>query len=473
MGETQQSASQLAMDEFLNHAEGFKEPRIAVDDPNLPTLPGLKAMAQSRKTRGFQTLDQSAGDIAEVGAPLNYDFRKWKDEVRDSIKDDKGNKVFPHVEGEVFGYEANYRQQYPVVLEELAKSWGLKETPFKGIQTVSGRNAIDCALRGLKSRKKNYYEDRDAIIMDPMAWSGYGPLAEGLDVKIIHAPAVKGHGLSLSADGLSEAIEFASKKGFRIIGAVPIVPSNPTGESMSHEDLRNIILDGAKNDVPIMADAFYSPLHKEGHRAAVDLGDLEDNLPPEVLAYFGILVGETKVLSSQQKTGSMLWLAPEGHDKIATHMYKTGMKRLLDTNTYPRPNEALAAYALHTFTGGIHAAMGPRYEKLDEARVEMRRAMDELGLPFTIGDSFYGVAALTDPKTGEGLLKDQLGRPLTRPNDVANRLAEEYGLVGAPGAMFSPAPEAGQMVRLTAAVTVENVRKLQEVIGRMISDASK
>ena len=51
-------------------------------------------------------------------------------------------------------------------------------------------------------------------------------------------------------------------------------------------------------------------------------------------------------------------------------------------------------------------------------------------------------------------------------------MADRFGLVGAPGGMFSPAPEASAMARLTAAVSLAQVEKVAEIFAQMVAEAS-
>ena len=102
----------------------------------------------------------------------------------------------------------------------------------------------------------------------------------------------------------------------------------------------------------------------------------------------------------------------------------------------------------------------------------MKRACDDLGLPLSIGGSFYGTVALADEE-GESLIRDQEGRPITDARQVSELMTGRFGLVGAPGGMFSPAPEASSMVRLTAAVTLEDVEKVRGILGQMVDEARR
>ena len=62
---------------------------------------------------------------------------------------------------------------------------------------------------------------------------------------------------------------------------------------------------------------------------------------------------------------------------------------------------------------------------------------------------------------------------MTQPADVSRTLIERFGLVGAPGGMFSSAPEAGQLVRLTAAVSLDDVRRVEAILEQMRDEAMR
>jgi aspartate/methionine/tyrosine aminotransferase len=464
------------MERFVEQAPGLQQPQLAVPIPGLPTLPDLKKLARDRRAAGHEVIDQSAGDIDDVGQPLSADFPAWIEEARDRIVAE-GCTELRRTTGDAFGFPGNYQQQYPAVADTLVASWGVEKSPVRTIQTVSGRTAIDLVLRGLVARADAAGKPggagktgKRALIFDTLEWSGYMPLALALDLEMVHAPAIPKYGLSSSADGLEAALDFARGHGLTPIAAVPILPSNPTGVGMERGELARYVEAAAAADLPVMIDAFYSPLVPEGHAEAVPLGFLETELAPEALAYLGVLVGETKVTSSQNKTGTMIWMAPKGHDEIAKVVIETALARMRDINGYPRPQDALVAYALHTFPGGLHAAMGTRYVALDATRKAMRAACDDYDLPLAIGGSFYGTAALAD-KDGQSLIRDKAGRPLTDPKQVSELLINEFGLVGAPGGMFTPAPEGASMVRLTAAVTLEDVEKVRGIFGSLVKAA--
>jgi aspartate/methionine/tyrosine aminotransferase len=458
------------MERFIEQSPGLQQPQICVPIPGLPTLPDLKKLARDRRAAGHEVIDQSAGDIDDVGQPLSDEFPAWIEEARDRIVA-AGCDELRRTTGDAYGFPGNYQQQYPAVVEVLVASWGVKDTPVRTMQTVSGRTAIDLVFRGLVARADKAGKDgKRALIFDTLEWSGYRPLARALDLEMVHAPAIPRNGLSSSAEGLEAALDFARDEGLTPIAAVPILPSNPTGVGMERAELARYIETAAKADLPVMIDAFYSPLVPDGHAEAVPLGWLEKELAPEALGYLGVLVGETKVTSSQNKTGTMMWMAPNGHDALANTVIDAALTRMRAINGYPRPQDALVAYALHTFPGGVHAAMGPRYRALDATRQAMRAACDAYDLPLAIGGSFYGTAALVD-KDGQSLIRDDAGRPLTDPKQVSELLINQFGLVGAPGGMFSPAPEGASMVRLTAAVTLEDVEKVRGIFGQLVEAA--
>ncbi len=463
------SPSAQAMERFVARAVGLRQPLVSVPVPGLPTLPDLKKLARDRRAAGLAVIDQSAGDIDDVGQPLHADLPAWIEETRDRLVA-AGASELRRTRGDAYGYPGNYQQQYVAVAAILTKSWGISG-PSLALQTVSGRAVLDCAFRGLIARARSKkLAVPYALILDPLAWSGYQPLAADLDLELIHMPAVAGHGLAGSAEGVAAALQFAKERGRSVIGVLPVVPSNPSGVGLTADELVRIAETAAAADVPLLIDGFYSPLDPRGHAACVPMAELENRLAPEALALVGLVVGETKVASSQNKTASLIWCAPAGHEAAAKLITHHANERLKTTNMYPRPQEALVAAALHTFPGGLHAAMGPRYTSLRDARDAMRNLCDGLGIPLSIGGSFYGTAALVDAD-GQSLLRDADGRPLTDARAVISELVARYGLVGAPGGMFSPAAEATMLVRLTAAVTLADIARVGQILEQLLEQA--
>ena len=54
---------------------------------------------------------------------------------------------------------------------------------------------------------------------------------------------------------------------------------------------------------------------------------------------------------------------------------------------------------------------------------------------------------------------------------LGEAMVARYGLVGAPGGMFSPAPEATLLVRLTAAVTLADVERVGGILEQLLEQA--
>jgi len=464
-----EASGAAALERFVAAAPGLREPRWSAAVPGLPTLPDLKKLARERRAAGLPVIDQSAGDIDDVGEPLAAGFPDWIEATRDRLVA-AGASELRRTSGGAYGYPAFYQQQYPAVVEILADSWGIGR-PWLALHTVSGRAILDAAFRGvIGAARGRGAVGPFAIVIDPLAWSGYQPLAADLDLELLHMPAVVGHGLRPSAAGLQQALQFARAHGRTVIAVLPVVPSNPSGSGLTAGELVAIAEVACGAQVPMVIDAFYSPLDPRGHAACVPMAELQARLAPEVLAGVGLVVGETKVTSSQNKTASLFWCAPAGRDGLARAVALHAGERLKATNLYPRPQEAVVAAALHTFPGGVHAAMGPRYLALDAARQAMRVMCGRLGIPLSIGGSFYGTAALVDGD-GRNLLRDADGRPLADPREVIGALVSRYGLVGAPGGMFSPAPEAALMVRLTAAVTLADVERVGAILASLLDQA--
>ena len=127
------SASAAAMERFVARSAGLRQPTRAVPDPSLPTLPDLKKLAQDRRAAGLPVIDQSAGDINDVGQPLSPAFFEWIPQARRQIVD-AGCAGLRVTSGDAYGFPGNYQQQYPPVLDAIARSWGVSG-PFRGLQT--------------------------------------------------------------------------------------------------------------------------------------------------------------------------------------------------------------------------------------------------------------------------------------------------------------------------------------------------
>ncbi|MDF2379735.1 MAG: aminotransferase class I/II-fold pyridoxal phosphate-dependent enzyme [Candidatus Gracilibacteria bacterium] len=474
MSTPEMSPSERAMEAYLSNNKGFQEVRPAVD-LGLPTLPDLKKLAQELAENGKMIIDQSAGDIADTNQPLSDELAKWMGDIRKGALKD----VFPWIDTSLFGHHDKYQQQFSAVTDILAKSWGITDTPVKSIQTVSGRMALDFFFSAMKKRAVESAPGKaHGLILDPMAWSGYKPYCKPSEhgLKIVNAPVQPGSGLQMTASGLEQSLEYLEKQGQYPSAVVTIVPSNPTGVGMDRNELKKMIEMAASKDLPVLIDAFYSPLAPEGHAESVPMGWLEKELSPEAFAYVGMLVGETKVISSQKKTGTLMWMAPSGQDEMAKEVMMESYAKLKLRNAYPRPDEALAAAALHTFKQEndeqpglhLHEAMGPRYLALETARQAIRKMCDDLGLPCSVGGSFYAVIGLVDAD-GQPLIKDTDGGPVIDPAQVSQRLVKDHGVVGAPGAMFRSGAEAGPLIRVSAAATLEDINKLGEIFKKLLS----
>lgn len=459
------SSSEKAMETFLRESAAFQNPLLGSEIQGMPTLPALKAMAQKM---GDDSVDMSAGDIGDTGQPMNPAFIQKLEKIRDELIKN-GHNEFERRPGEVHEYPIQYKQDYPVVLEAVAKSLGIT-MPYRALQTSSGRSLLECMLHAweklVDSKNKN---NQKGIVVDPLSWPGFSELAKDRNIQTVYAPTIQGHSLGASSEGLEKALTFAQKQGITPIGIYTISPSNPTGLTLNPEELAKMVQIAASHKIPIMLDGFYAPLHPNSLNAAIPMSYLEEKLTPEKLQYLTLVTGTTKMIGSNEKTAEAFSLAPEGYEDMANLLIKNAKGRAQRLNVYPHPDHALATLGIHRF--GLHEAMGARYEAVEAGRQAIKAACDELGIGLTIGDSFYGVTTLT--KNGKGLIRDEKGRPITDPSRAVNTLATKYGLVGAPGPMFRPQDEASVLLRLTAASTAKKIARLKQILAQMISNTER
>ena len=469
--------SEEAMLRFIQNSPEFgKTVLLDPSEPGGPSLPMLKKMAQALQAAGREVLDQSAGCISLVNQPLNPKLLAWRDMLRDQLR--KGGKpdgplVFPHNDQGVYGYGQNYAMEYPEMLEIVAENIGIT-TPHEAMSTVSGRAALGATFFAWKEEndRRNIGEGTDkkaAIILPPLAWSGYKPLAKQFGFELIYAPAVSGKGLSETNEGLEAGITLAKEKGFRSIAAISINSSNPTGETTDVQETKKEAQTCATHRMSLLIDGFYSPIARKGQKETLGLEELQRDLTPEELAGVEVLVGETKVTDSQKKTAQLFHFTPKGHEQAPQQRAKDASTFKEAFNLYARPDEALTAAALHSFPEGIHEAMGPRYVALEAARAAMRERIGTL-IPLVGGDSFYSAVAMVDGEGGT-LIRDTEGRPVLDPKEASATLVDRFGLVQAPGGLFRPG--AHKLARATAAVTVETVDQIAGIIQQMLQEAQQ
>ncbi len=474
--------SEKKMMTVIDNSPELKEPNLWQAFPGLPDLPQLGIRARVMRAEGREVADMTAGDIANTKMGLNPGFIEHHKETRFDLKRKDGTVVFPRVEGELYdGLPPRYELGFPEVMDAVAQSYGIdiSKTPYKGFQTVSGRIALFMAFHGMLARCKEKYPDKKpAVILDSLAWSGYQPLFKKLGIEIIQAPANTTQGFSMSSEALKETIKMATEKGYAIAGIVPIVPSNPSGHTIDEEELTQIGNTAAESDAPLLLDVFYSALAKSGHDKAAPMGRLAERLPPEVLKYIGFLTGETKVISSNKKTGTIIWFAPKGNEEIADTIHKVAMDSIhRPTSTYPRIDEVWAQHSLHTFRGPnpdknhIHQAMGERYTLIERNRKRIRDIFDTLGLPVVGRDSFYLIGSLSTPE-GDTLIRNIDGSPVAGPIEAIERLSQ-YGILGAPGRLFNPTKQTQSMIRLTAASNEAELDILEQGLTQLVDDAKR
>lgn len=479
---TGMSPAESRMMGMIDQSQELKEPRLWQPHQNLPDLPQLGVLARQKRSEGQQVADMTAGDIANTKKGLNPDFIKHFKDCRYDLKKTDGTPVFAYHDGELYdGLPARYELGFPEVMDTVAQNFGIDidKTPYKGFQTVAGRTALAMAFMGLLERCKQKHPDQaPAVILDAFVWSGYQPLFRKLGIQMIHAPANSEQGLSMSAESLKETFEMAKKKNLAIAGVVPIVPSNPHGHTIDFDELVKIATISANEDTALFFDIFYAALARKGLNEAAPMGRLSKTLPPEVLKYIGFLTGETKVISSNKKTGTIIWFAPKGHEDIATIVNKTAMDEIhRPLSTYPRIDEAWGQYALHTYRSinpeadHIHEAMGERYQLIEANRQKIREIANSLNLGIVGQDSFYMVMALT-ADDGETLIRNSDGSPVHDPIESIQTLSR-YGILGAPGRLFNPTSATSSMIRVSAASNAAELSIFENGLKALVDNAKK
>ena len=264
------SPSELAMERFIAQAPGLQQPQLAVPMPGSPDAAGLEEARAGSPGRG-PCRDRPVGRRHRRCRPAAL--------RRTSRHGSKRRAIEIVAEGCV-GASPHHRRRIRLPRQLPAavpggdgcpgrRAGGSRSTPVRTIQTVSGRTAIDLVFRGLMARAdagKAGKTGKRALIFDTLEWSGYRPLARALDLEMVHAPAIPKHGLSSSAEGLRGRARLRPRPGADSDRGSADPAEQPHRRGHGAKRARPLRGDrGCKADLPVMIDAFYSPLVPTGH----------------------------------------------------------------------------------------------------------------------------------------------------------------------------------------------------------------
>ncbi|KKB39173.1 aminotransferase A [Bacillus thermotolerans] len=311
-----------------------------------------------------------------------------------------------------YTHNAGFLDVRKAAAEYVHKKYNLSYAPeSEVIVTVGASQAIDITLRTLLS-------PGDEVILPGPVYPGYEPV---IDMCQAHAQLVdtRDNGFKLTADLISEALTERTK-----VLILPY-PSNPTGVSLSKEELKEIadLLRG--KDVFVIADEIYSELTFDTDHVSIA----------------SFLREQTIVLNGLSKSHAMTgWrigflFAPE---TLAKHILKVHQY-----NVSCAPSISQRA-ALEAVSAGQNDAQ-PMRNEYKKRRDYMLERLSHMGVHTEKPDGAFYIFAKTPSWISDSSF------------DFCHKLAMEKKVAVVPGSAFSIYGEG--YFRLSFACSMENIEK--------------
>lgn len=293
------------------------------------------------------------------------------------------------------------------------------------IVTVGASQAIDIALRTI-------LVPGDEVIVPGPVYPGYEPIIHLCGAKAIMVDTTPAN-FRMTADVIQRAVTSKTK------AIILPYPSNPTGVSLTDQELIQIAALAKKHEIFILADEIYSEIVYEH--------------PHVSIASF--LKEQTIVINGLSKSHAMTgWrigflYAPES---ITRHMLKVHQYNVSCATSISQ-KAAIAA-----LTSGIDDAL-PMREEYRKRRDAAYEKLQSLGLKTVKPDgAFYFFVKIPEFFTGSSF-------------DFCLTLAHEYKVAVVPGSAFSPAGEG--WFRLSYACSIEEIIEGLSRIERYLNDLKK
>ncbi|WP_050181597.1 aminotransferase A [Domibacillus robiginosus] len=289
------------------------------------------------------------------------------------------------------------------------------------IVTVGASQAIDIALRAA-------LEPGDEVILPGPVYPGYEPIIHLCGAKTVMVNVTDNH-FRMTADRIQPYITSKTK-----VIVLPY-PSNPTGVSLTEQELKDIAALAKKHEVFILADEIYSEIVYEQPHVSI-----ASFLPEQTIVVNGLS-------KSHAMTGWRIGLlfAPE---IIAQHILKVHQYNVSCASSVSQ-KAAVAA-----LTDGIDDALPMRsaYQKRRDLTFEK---LQELGLETVKPDgAFYFFVKLPASYIGSSF-------------DFCLTLAQKYKVAVVPGSAFSDAGEG--WFRLSYACSIEEIEEGLRRIGQFLN----
>lgn len=294
---------------------------------------------------------------------------------------------------------------------DSSTGWG----PANVISAQGGRDALVKAFQAMI--RLGHGRVGDALIVSAVPWISYnwGPYAVGLNV--LRAPGNEDDGWAYTEEGLTEAVEFAAKRGQKVAGIVITSPDNPTGRTMTLENQIQLAKKALELGVYyVLFDWIY---HWVSEDPPHNVNDVLMQFTPEERKRLMFLDGITKSLGGSNIRNCHL-LADEAVCKFITSLSSHGV-----IVSYYSEAVATAAYE-HGFAD-VAKVINVSTNASRRIIKEKTAAKD---IKTIIGNGYYAFMHVGEWMKAGGIESSET---------LGFELAEKYGVAIVPGVFFSPA----------------------------------
>lgn len=405
--------------------------RIPVNDypVNMMNIPASRmfeikeALRKYKETAGNDapTYDASQGDggASLPGVPPELLERAYQLQVKHGTGYDKpyGTDLFRQVAAE------QYWQ-----LEE-ASGW----KPDNIIFCQGGRDALVKAYEAMIAL--GHGRIGDYLVVSRVPWISYNWGPYGIGLNVLRAPGRPEEAWAYTPEGIKASAEFAEKQGRKVAGIIITSPDNPTGRTISVEDQIQLAQTAIESGYPfVLFDWIY---HYVTDGAYNDINQVLQAFSPQDRDKLIFLDGLTKSMGASNIRSAHL---------VASTAVVKRINTLASHGVIP--SFYAQAVAIAAYEMGYKEAAKSIIEPTSQSRQVLRKALEENGANFVMGDGYYAFIDCTPHIEAAGY-KDTA--------ELGQYLGENFGVTVVPGVYFSDAGK--NWVRFSYALPPEKTEK--------------
>jgi aspartate/methionine/tyrosine aminotransferase len=312
---------------------------------------------------------------------------------------------------------------------ESASGWGPENIVF----AQGGRDGLTKAYQAMIFLGTGRVGDLLMVSRVPWISYNWGPYGVGLNV--LRAPGHPEAGWRYTPDGIRESVDFAARHGRKIAGMVITSPDNPTGRTLPLDE--QIMLARTAIEAGVAYVLFDWIYHWVTDGGPSDINIVLQAFSPEERKQLIFLDGISKSLGASNIRSAHM-LADASVVKFITSQASHGVI----------PSFYAQAVAIAAYEMGFGEAARPIIEPTGQSRKVLRAYLEQIDVPFIMGDGYYAFIDCTRYVEAGGY---------TDTGELGQWLGENFGVTIVPGVYFSQA--GANWVRFSYALPPERTDK--------------